>query len=112
MTDQRPPNLTLGRWNALRALKEQPVFLRRPFVARELKITVRGGKRRPASGATMDALRMAGWAEKITVGGPGEGMPFRTGGASTAWRITDAGRAAVAACPDEYPGDPTYGGGQ
>jgi len=106
MTDK--PNLTIGRWMALRALSEQPVLLRRPFMARELKVGVRGGKRRPASGATMDALRKAGWAEKVTVGDAGEGMPFRTGGASTCWQITDAGRAAVDACPDEYPGDPAY----
>jgi hypothetical protein len=26
------------------------------------------------------------------------------------WQITEAGRKAIAACPDEYPGDPVYGG--
>ena len=104
------PNLTIGRWAALMALKKQPVLLRRPFVARELKIMCRGSHMRPASGATMDALRTAGWAEKIVVGGKGEGMPFRTGGESTCWQITDAGREAVEACPAEFPGDPVYGG--
>ena len=65
------PNLTIGRWAALRALQDQPILMRRPFIARELKILCRGNHRRPASGATMDALRKAGWAEKITVGGTG-----------------------------------------
>jgi len=60
-----PPRLTLGRWTALMALKDQPELQHRPFAARELKVMHRGGNRRPASGATLDALRSAGWAEKV-----------------------------------------------
>jgi hypothetical protein len=41
---------------------------------------------------------------------PGQGMPFQSGGPISAWEITDAGREAVKACPDTFPGDPVYVG--
>jgi len=105
-----PPRLTLGRWTALMALRDQPELQRRPFSARELKVMPRSGKRRPASGATLAALRSAGWAEKITVNVLVSDAPFQTQTDKCRWQITEAGRKAIAACPDEYPGDPVYGG--
>jgi len=104
-----PPRLTLGRWTALMALKDQPDLHERTFAARELKIMHRGGKRRPASGATMAALRSAGWAEKVRVIATDPDAPFAMPADKTAWQITETGRKAIAACPEEYPGDPAYG---
>lgn len=55
----------------------------------------------------MVALEKAGWVERIDIGST-EGMPFRTGGPVRAWQVTDAGREAIAACPDTFPGEPVY----
>lgn len=104
------PHLTRTRWECLIALKSSRVLTTRPFLARELIIRGRGGRPWPSTGATMHSLREAGWVEQVSVGGSGEGMPFRSGGPATAWQITDAGRAAVDACPDTFPGEPVYGG--
>jgi len=104
-----PPHLTIGRWNALKALRKQPELHHRPFAARELKVMHRGGNRRPASGPTLDALRSAGWAEKVNVDLHDNDLPFHVRIDGTAWQITDEGRKAIDACPDEYPGDPVYG---
>jgi hypothetical protein len=55
----------------------------------------------------LDSLRRAGWLEQVSIESIlGEGSPFRLGKMPKAWRITDAGRIAVAACPEFYPGDP------
>jgi hypothetical protein len=98
------PNLTSARWEVLLYLKTHPHLMARPFLAREIRVAYRGGKHGPASGATMHSLREAGWLRHVVVGDkPGE-MPFRTGGPAACWEITDTGREAVAACPDEYPG--------
>ena len=105
------PHLTRTRWECLIALKSNRVLMGRPFLARELVIRGRGGRPWVSSGATMHSLREAGWVEQVSFGGAGEGMPFRTGGPATAWQITDAGRAAVDACPDTFPGEPVYSGG-
>ena len=102
------PPLTRTRWGCLMALKENRVLRTRPFMAKELK-TIYRGKEWPATGATMHSLREAGWVEQISVGGKGEGMPFRSGGPATAWVITHAGQIAIDACPDTFPGEPVYG---
>lgn len=104
------PNLTIGRWSALRALQDQPELHHRPFAARELKIEHRNGTMRPASGATLSALRSAGWAVKVAVDWHDDDLPFHVQIDRIAWRITDDGRKAIALCPKEYPGDPVYGG--
>ena len=104
----KPPPLTRGRWACLLALKASPVLRRRPFLAREL-VTEFRGRQWPSSGATMHSLREAGWVEQVVVGDKGEGMPFRTGGPATAWVVTEAGQAAIDACPDTFPGEPVYG---
>lgn len=104
------PYLTEGRWNCLRSLKRQRALQRRPFLAGELKIPGRNGVMRPATGPTLSSLEKAGWVERTVYGEPGTGMPFRTGGPISAWQLTDAGRKAIEACPDIFPGDPVYGG--
>jgi hypothetical protein len=101
------PHLTRGRWACLKALKASKVLRSRPFLAKEL-VTEFRGKQWPSSGATMHALREAGWVEQISIGGKGEGMPFRTGGPATAWVVTPAGQIAIDACPDTFPGEPVY----
>ena len=66
-------------------------------------------QRRAAAELMEEGMREAGWVEQIVVGDKGEGMPFRTGGPATAWAVTEAGQAAIDACPDTFPGDPVYG---
>lgn len=95
------PVLTPRRWQCLVALKRQPVLMRRAFMARELMIESRG-RRFPASGATLDSLRAAGWVEKVTVDW-GAGRAFRMGAPPTSWRVTEAGRKAAEECPDIFP---------
>ena len=105
------PTLTLTRWAALKALKASTVLRRRPFLARELIYA--GGRRGSmiaATGATMDSLRGAGWIEAVPVCQPGEAMPFRSSGPMMAWQVTEAGHAAIAACPDTFPNGPVCDG--
>ena len=103
------PYLTSVRWHCLQAFKRQPALMRRPFLSRELKVEGRNGVLQPATGPTLSGLEKAGWVERTVWGEPGTGMPFRTGGPISAWQVTDAGRAAIAACPDTFPGEPVYG---
>ena len=91
------------------ALKASPVLMNRPFLAHELKYGGRKGGDTPARGATMYALESAGWVKRAVFGGKGDRMPFRSGGPVTAWEVTLAGKEAVAACPDTFPGEPVYG---
>lgn len=106
------PYLTSVRWHCLQAFKRQPALMRRPFLAKELKIQARWNDKvlRPATGPTLSGLEKAGWVRRAIWGLPGTGMPFRTGGPISAWELTDDGREAIAACPDIFPGDPVYGG--
>ncbi len=103
------PYLTFTRWLCLRSFKQNPLLLRRPFLAKELKIPYRNGTLRPAAGPTLAGLEQAGWVERTSWGSPGQGMPFQTGGPISAWQVTHAGREAIAACPDTFPGEPVYG---
>lgn len=106
------PHLTRSRWAALVALRNSPSLLRRPFLPKELRLLGRSGNfHYNATGATMVALEKAGWVERSTWG-VGSGMPFQAGGPISAWSITDAGREAIAACPDTFPGEPVYGSKQ
>jgi hypothetical protein len=102
------PHLTKRRWDCLRALKASKVLQRREFLAGELMVAGRSGHLKPASGATLYSLCEAGWVAPVVYGGHGEGMPFRTGGAVRAWRLTPAGLKAIEACPDTFPGEPVY----
>ena len=109
------PYLTKTRWQALLALKKAKALQSRPFLAKELKVKhysrVEPGKFyiRPAAGMTMITLEDAGWVRRTVWGAPGQGMPFQSGGPISAWEVTDAGREAIAACPDTFPGVPVYG---
>jgi hypothetical protein len=108
MTDA--PHLTLVRWQCLRAFKQNPTLLRRPFLAAELKLPHRSGSRLvPAHGATLYGLEKAGWVERAAWGTQEKNMPFRVGQPANAWQVTHAGREAIAACPDTFPGEPVYG---
>ena len=103
------PYLTEVRWNCLLAFKRQPHLMRRPFLAKELKVPGRNGVLRPSTGPTLSGLEKAGWVRRAIWGAPGQGMPFQSGGPISAWELTDAGVEAVNACPDTFPGDPVYG---
>lgn len=103
------PYLTEVRWNCLLAFKRQPHLMRRPFLAKELKVPGRNGVLRPSTGPTLSGLEKAGWVRRAIWGTPGQGMPFQSGGPISAWELTDAGVEAVNACPDTFPGDPVYG---
>lgn len=109
MTDHaEQPHLTRSRWSALKMMKDQKSLLRRPFLSKELKRVSRNEKAVHSShGALLVSLEKAGWVERITV--QNVGVPFLPGGPRNAWQVTDAGREAIAACPDTFPGDPVYG---
>lgn len=97
--------LTPSRWACLMALRQSPHLMTRPFTGPELIVISRFGKPHPASPPMLDSLRRAGWLEQVSIESSlGEGSPFRLGKMPKAWRITDAGRIAVAACPEFYPG--------
>jgi hypothetical protein len=104
------PFLTKRRWACLVALKRNKALQRREFLAGELVVEGRNGHPFTATGATLVSLREAGWVDQVVVGGHGEKMPFRTGGPARAWRVTEAGLKAIAACPDTFPGEPVYEG--
>jgi hypothetical protein len=105
------PTLTLTRWAALKALKASIALRRRPFLARELIYAGgRRGRMIAATGPTMDSLRVAGWIEAVPVCEPGEAMPFRSSGPMMAWQVTEAGHAAIEACPDTFPSGPVCDG--
>jgi len=79
----------------------------RPFMGKELIVISRYGKPHTAPPPMLDSLRRAGWLEQVSIESSlGEGSPFRLGKMPKAWRITDAGRRAVAACPEFNPGEP------
>ena len=104
------PYLTEVRWKCLLAFRQQPALMRRPFLAKELKVQGRNDVWRPATGPTLSGLEKAGWVRRAIWGLPGTGMPFQSGGPISAWEITDAGREAVKHCPDTFPGGPVYNG--
>jgi hypothetical protein len=108
------PHLTRVRWQILLALRNNRVLQNRPFLAKELMVKHHSRSRpgefymRPAAGMSMITLEQAGWVERTTWGAKGQRMPFQSGGPLSAWQLTDAGRAAIAACPDTFPGEPVY----
>ena len=112
--DASKPHLTLARWYLLRALKYSKVAQSRPFLPKEIVVMYNylakpGTYERRATGPGMMSLEKAGWVERTVWGAPGQGMPFQSGGSISAWQLTDAGRKAIAACPDTFPGEPVYG---
>ena len=109
MSEPAIPHLTKSRWAYLRALKGSIALRTRPFLAKELR-TVKGDFRQQftATGATMSSLCDAGWIEKVRVEIGGRGAPFRVGSVAQTYRVTDAGLAAIDACPDTFPGQPVY----
>lgn len=68
----------------------------------------RGEWKFPASGATMDSLREAGWVQSVIIG-PEKGLGFRMGGPIRMWQLTETGKKAVENCPATFPGEPVYG---
>lgn len=104
------PWLTKTRWACLQAFKRQPRLMDRAFLAKELVTQNRRGEWTfPATGATMDSLRDAGWVQNVIIG-PEKGLGFKLGGPIRMRQLTDAGREAVKNCPDTFPGEPVYGG--
>jgi hypothetical protein len=109
-----PPHLTRARWYLLRALKGSKVAQSRPFLPKEVVVTYDyrarpGTYERQATGPGMVSLEKAGWVKRVAWGASGQGMPFQSGGSMNTWQLTDAGREAIAACPDTFSGEPVYG---
>ena len=99
--------LTRSRWACLMGLRQSSHLMTRPFTGSELIVINRYGKPHPASPPMLASLRGAGWLEHVLLERSlGEDSPFRLGKMPHAWMITDAGRLAVAACPEFYPGEP------
>lgn len=112
MSEEQKHFLTRQRWEVLMALKKNPHLMKREFLAKEIIINGRSGKLWAASGTTIESLKRCGWVEHVTLGASwGNDTPFRMGRMPSAWRITEAGRKAVEACPDQFPGEPRYGEG-
>ena len=110
MSEEQKFYLTKQRWAVLMALKKNPHLMKREFLAKEILINNRHGTPWAASGTTIESLKRCGWVEHVTLGaGWGEGTPFKMGRAPSAWRVTEAGKKAVEACPDVFPGEPRYG---
>lgn len=104
------PWLTKTRWKCLQAFKRQPRLMDRAFLPKELITQNRKGEWKfPATGATMDSLREAGWVQQVIIG-PSNSLGFKLGGAPRMWQLTEAGKEAVKNCPDTFPGEPVYGG--
>jgi hypothetical protein len=107
MTDALPW-LTKRRWGCLQAFKRQRILMERCFMAKEMILPNRKGEWVfPATGATMDSLRDAGWVRRVYFGDD-QSLGFRLGRMPPLWEITDAGREAVKNCPDTFPGEPVY----
>lgn len=99
--------LTRSRWACLMGLRQSPHLMTRPFTGSELIVINRFGKPHPAPPPMLASARGAGWLEHVLLERSlGEDSPFRLGKMPNAWMITDAGRLAVAACPEFYPGEP------
>ena len=99
--------LTRSRWACLMAFRQSPHLMTRPFMGTELIVISRHGKPHPAPPPMLDSLRRAGWLEQVSIESiVGEGSPFRFGKMPKAWRMTEVGRTAVAACPEFFPGEP------
>jgi hypothetical protein len=99
--------LTRSRWACLMALRQSPHLMTRPFVGTELIVISRYGKPHPAPPPMLASLRRAGWLEQVSIESSlGEDSPFRLGKTPKAWRVTEVGRTAVAACPEFFPGEP------
>lgn len=110
MAGMTPTNLTYPRYMALKTLRDRPHLLRREFLAAELGRPLHSGHMAGGSGPLLESLRKAGWVERVEITGiPAASTSFHCPGSIAAcWRVTDAGRSAIAAIPDDVPPDITF----
>jgi DNA-binding MarR family transcriptional regulator len=81
------PKLTRARWSALKKLEASGD---RPFIAASLDI----------HGAALYSLEECGWVERVDIP---DDLPFAIATQGHHWRVTTAGREAIAALPIKPP---------
>jgi hypothetical protein len=81
------PTLTRARWQALKLLEE----ISGPFTGAEVDVR----------GPSLVSLEECGWVERVTA--PEQDTPFAIATQGHHWRVTKAGRAAIAALPATAP---------
>jgi hypothetical protein len=82
------PTLTRPRW---RALKKLEATKGKPFIGTDVGV----------KGPSLVSLEECGWVERIEA--PADDTPFAIATQGHHWRVTDAGRAALAALPENPP---------
>lgn len=82
------PILTRARWTALKKLE--------PLGGKTFLGTETGIK-----GPTLVSLEECGWVERVDA--PADDTPFAISTQGHHWRVTEAGRAAIAALPETQP---------
>lgn len=82
------PTLTRARWTALKKLE--------PLGSKTFLGTETGIK-----GPTLVSLEQCGWVERAEA--PAEDQPFAIPTQGHHWRVTEAGRAVIAALPETPP---------
>lgn len=82
------PKLTRPRW---RALKKLQAIGDKPFTGMEVDV----------KGPSLVSLEECGWVERMDT--PADDAPFAIATQGHHWRVTDAGKAAIAALPETEP---------
>ena len=82
------PTLTRPRWHALWKLDE---IGDQPFIGADVDV----------KGPTLVSLEKCGWVERVEA--PADDTPFAIATQGHHWRVTEAGRAAIAALPEKAP---------
>jgi len=82
------PTLTRPRWSALKKLEE---IGDKPFIGTEVYV----------KGPSLVSLEECGWVERVEA--PADDTPFAIATQGHHWRVTEAGRAAIAALPETAP---------
>lgn len=82
------PKLTRPRWRALRRLK---TIGDKPFIGTDVCV----------KGPSLVSLEEVGWVERIEA--PADDTPFAIATQGHHWRLTEAGRAAIAVLPKTQP---------
>lgn len=81
------PTLTYARWKALKKLQNHD----QPFTGAQVDI----------KGPTLVSLEECGWVERVEA--PAPDAPFAMPTQGHHWIVTNAGREAIAALPDQAP---------
>lgn len=82
------PTLTRPRWHALKKLE---AIGDKPFIGTEVGV----------KGPSLVSLEECGWVERVEA--PANDTPFAIATQGHHWRVTTAGREAIAALPETQP---------